>query len=484
MLRKKVLLIGEKPSQIKKFRETLFSNFQTSKEGKMIYSYHGTWSGNHAVYEVTMLPLSGHISTLDTPEEYGWGKVNPVTIVEDPKAIQTIFNSGYYKIITRMARNTDELWIATDPDSEGDNIGWEAYTIACKANKNLQRNVRRIWNASLTTSEILRSIKIAEIGSLGWDLNLAFSVQGRRLVDAWLGFAGTRELTRSASHVQKIDVLSVGRVQIPTLKIIVDRDNEHEQFIPQNLWNLLLLVRKQEESVENNSFIAKHEKSPFSNEQDLDIILNSIKEENFAIIKEINKKKTNKSPPVPLNTTAALSLIAGIYHVKVEDALRIMSDLYLEGLISYPRTENNYFKPDFPHDKILHELKKDNVFLPFIRRINNFNQVRTNGKKKGVEDHDPIFPTGELPEDKNQKITPLHRKVWETLTRYYISLFLSDLIIFRTKIKLIVRNENFIAMGSEIIDKGWTDLTPWVQTDTNFLPPLNENEIVEIINHR
>ena len=84
---KKILVIGEKPSQIKKFKEVILTNSSSIQEDTKIYSYQGTWKGTLDTYEVKMIPLSGHIATIDTPDEYGWGKVDPIQIVKDEKAL-------------------------------------------------------------------------------------------------------------------------------------------------------------------------------------------------------------------------------------------------------------------------------------------------------------------------------------------------------------------------------------------------------------
>jgi DNA topoisomerase-1 len=465
---------------MKKFKESLFSNSQsiTNKEANMIYTYRGNWNGTKSQYNLILLPLTGHISTLDTPPDFGWNKVPPITIVQDPNALKIIYNSTYRRIIKNYAKQVDELWIATDPDSEGDNIGFEAYNLAVQANSNLKSNIRRVWNSSLTNHEIIRAVTDAESKGFGWDTNLALSVQGRRLTDAWLGFAGTRELTGAARKVHPVKVVSVGRVQLPTLKMIVDRDLEHESHVPHDLFTIQAKLKKKDSNVE---FIAKHILSPMREENKANEIYNNVKSEKQAIVQKIEKKIFRKKPPIPLNTTSAISLISRLYKLKADTALSILSQLYLEGLISYPRTENTYFKPDYPHKDILTKLQKFNSFSSFINKLDNMDTVRTNGKKKGVEDHDPIHPTGEFPKEKDSKLTEIHRKVWETITRYYISLFMTDLVTEKTKVDFKIKNENFFSEGTVLKYKGWTEICPWVEHDEMILPTLVENESVNII---
>lgn len=447
----------------------------------MIYTYRGSWSSRQTTYNLILLPLTGHISTLDTPKEFGWGKVPPITIVQDPNALKIIYKTIYKKIIGTIAKQVDELWIATDPDSEGDNIGYEAYLLAIKANSKLKTNVRRIWNSSLTKTEIQRAVLEAESKNYGWDTNLALSVQGRRLTDAWLGFSGTRELTGAARKVKPVKVVSVGRVQLPTLKIIVDRDLEHENHIPQDLWNIIAELNKLvNKNNPKSKFLAKHYLSPLKEESKALEIYDRIKNENEATIEMIKKSTLKKSAPIPLNTTAAISLLSRIYKLKADFVLNILATLYLEGLLSYPRTENSYFKPDFPHNDILTKLQHIPRYKSYIDNLESLDRIRTNGKKKGVEDHDPIHPTGEIPKGENTNIQDIHLKVLETLTRYYIAMFMPDLVTEKTKVDININIEKFISEGNVIIDKGWTEICPWVSPAPTELPFLSNGEKLQI----
>ncbi|MHA2167966.1 MAG: toprim domain-containing protein, partial [Candidatus Hodarchaeales archaeon] len=203
---KAVLVIGEKPSQIKTFSDILFSSVRTTKVGSRLYTRTGNWGG----YVLTFLPLIGHITNIDTRKGFGWNECAPIEIAENPKALIIKENPEFRKAIRSLAVSNDELWLATDPDSEGDNIAYEAYTIALRANKQLRANTKRIWNSSLTKDEILRAFQNLQ----PWSIHQALAVQGRRTIDAWVGFSGTREVTGAARKVRKERglVLSVGRV--------------------------------------------------------------------------------------------------------------------------------------------------------------------------------------------------------------------------------------------------------------------------------
>ncbi|HKI81036.1 MAG TPA: DNA topoisomerase, partial [Pseudodesulfovibrio sp.] len=229
---KHILVVGEKTSQVKKFVTTLCGTYQSTKQAKYTYTYEGVWNPGGQQVKFTFLPLAGHITTIDTAKGYGWGQCPPIKIVADPNAIVVKNTRKYVTMLRKQIKGKDELWLALDPDSEGDNIALEVVNILAKQLGGVP--VKRIWNSSLTAKEIYRAF----LNPKPWRELLALGVQGRRIIDAWLGFAGTREITRAARQVAKVKVLSVGRVQLPTLLLVVQADMAHEMFTVEDRWKL------------------------------------------------------------------------------------------------------------------------------------------------------------------------------------------------------------------------------------------------------
>jgi DNA topoisomerase-1 len=461
------LIIGEKTSQVKKFIAVLLSSHFTNKEGKYVYSYSGQWNDGTNIYNMQFLPLSGHISTIDTAPGYGWKEKPPITIVKDPSALLIKYDKKYRSIINRLAVKADEIWLATDPDSEGDNIALESLHLATKRNPTLSNKVSRIWNSSLTKNEILRAFKSR--GS--FNDNRALAVQGRRFADAWLGFAGTREVTLAARKVMTVKVMSIGRVQLPTLKKIVERDEKIANFVPVNKWNLVALVASKDDQ-----FMAYHIDNPFETKKDAERLYKKLESIKQATIMGVKRQNKNIPPPTPLNTTAALSLLTGQLKISADIALQEMEKLYLDGYLSYPRTDNAHFKAGFPHSSILSKLTTDSQLDGLIQQIKDKTKVRRNGKKQGTEDHDPIHPTGILPKQLNQRAL----QVYTYLTRYYVGLFMDDQILAKTAVTLDIGNETFKATGNIVVSPGWTEAINWKKIRIKDLPPLQKGEVLDV----
>ena len=456
---RKILVIGEKTSQVKKFAETLCGGYSSTKQGKYVYSYKGNWRDpNNQMIIFTFLPLAGHITNIETPKGYGWGECEPLTLVEDPKALKMVNQRKYVTILKRCAQGQDEIWLATDPDAEGDNIAYEALTILSPLIRKHGMKVRRVWNSSLTRKEILRSFNNPK----NWEENLALAVQGRRFTDAWLGFAGTREVTRAARKVSNVKVISLGRVQLPTLRVIVERDFEHETFDSKNIWNVEAKIRLGEELVK-----ATHAKQPFSKGEDARKIYERVKGTDLASLIDINSKTKSEKPPIPLNTTAAVALLSKTLKKTASVCMGYLEELYEKELISYPRTENTKFTEGFPHEEILKKLASFPPLDSFINGINDRTSPRSNGKKMEEEDHDPIHPTGEMRALATLK--PEVFRAWDIITKHYVSHFMQDFKYSSHQANLLIAGEPFQVRFRTIEQLGWREIADWIKTDSGSI---------------
>jgi DNA topoisomerase-1 len=468
---KQVLVIGEKPSQIRTFSEILFTSIRTAQVGARIYTRTGSWGG----YIITFLPLIGHITNIDTGKGFGWNECAPISIVENPKALIVKENYQFRKAIRSLAITSDELWLATDPDSEGDNIAYEAYIIAIRANKKLKRNTKRIWNSSLTKKEVLRAFQQMQ----SWTVDQALAVQGRRVIDAWVGFAGTREVTGAARKVRRERglVLSVGRVQLPTLKLIVDRHLEREAFNIQDKYNVLAYLL--DDSRKKILATVKHDASPFHKKESVETLLGKIKSSTLGKISSFQSRQTKIPPLRPMNTTDAIALLTRHLKIKADEALKTLATLYEKGYISYPRTENRQFKEGFPHKAILEKLKSHPPYTKFFDQITDMTQVRTNGRKQGTEDHDPIYPTGEIPQI-GGSISELHLKSWAYVARWYLSMFMEDLIQQRGEVRLKIKSEPFSQKYQQTASFGWTSAMTWKKPKETPTFSFEKGQIVQV----
>jgi DNA topoisomerase-1 len=163
--------------------------------------------------------------------------------------------------------------------------------------------------------------------------------------------------------------------------------------------------------------------------------------------------------------------------------MSLLATLYENGFISYPRTDNRRFKDQFPHDPIIEKLKNYPHYDSLVKFVKDTSQVRTNGRKMGTEDHDPIHPTGEIPKEAN-KITKLHIKAWDYISRYYIGMFMPDLIQSRGFVRIQIEQELFSQKYQQTLDEGWTRAITWRKPKETNKFTFNIGDTVQVNNFK
>src|SRR5438445_718421 len=189
-----------------------------------------TFSFTKDGHDITVVGMRGHILNLDYPDEFNdWGNTDLKRLVW-VEPVKKVTEPAFADALTELARGVDEVVVATDCDREGELIGKEALEVIRAVNANVA--VRRARYSSLTRAEIEESFA----NLVDFDLPLAESAESRQVVDLAWGAALTRFVSIAAKRLGK-DFLSVGRVQSPTLALIVNREREIENFVPQDFWN-------------------------------------------------------------------------------------------------------------------------------------------------------------------------------------------------------------------------------------------------------
>lgn len=240
--------------------------------------------------EYSVLGLRGHIIELDYPEQYqrNWDAIPPKDLVYvkpekkvDPSA-KKIMNA-----LKDLSLWADEVIVATDFDREGELIGAEALDEA-----RVTKTIRRARFSALTKGEIERAfLELAEL-----DRKLAASAETRQLIDLAWGAALTRFISLASGQLGK-DFLSVGRVQSPTLALIVDREREIKAFEPTLYWLVTADLKKEV------GFNAAHKNGRFLDKELAREVVLRAKAAKNALVKEVRQKENTEYPPVPFNTT-------------------------------------------------------------------------------------------------------------------------------------------------------------------------------------
>ena len=455
------LIVAEKNKAAKAIAESL-GPVNTIQEGKYV-----------KVYEVPpenlyVLPLRGHIFEHRNSDAYkSWTKSNPREIITKPSAIEKTPKSYAYPYINSLkkyARRCNHCIIGTDADIEGCNIGlFDALPVIKRVNKNI--NVSQMWLSSLQKSEIIDKYR----NQINPKWNWAESGEARSLIDAIIGFSATREVTNTLKPLLKQinrKFVSIGRVQTSLLYLIYLREKKIREFTPIPYYTIDGIF-----SYDKYQFKGYHEGNPFNQQQQQKVqsIYDKIKDEKIAHINNQSRKKIVKNPPTPLNTSKALILLTKNLHINASLALKVMNDLYLNKIITYPRTDSDIYKSNYDHTDLIQKFTQHTKYGEYASSLVKKNQFKPTKGKKDAGDHPPITPLQSLELKSNKLKNKLQVKVYDLLARHYLALFGDNAVESKVYLKLLVKEELFDSSLVSLISKGFLSIAPFLKRKYNPL---------------
>ena len=405
-----------------------------------------------------VMGLSGHIVGVDYPPGYNnWQKVDYRDLIH----AEVVTRPTQGKIVSALhdlGKDADRITIATDYDREGELIGVEALRIAEDANPTIKAD--RVRFSAITKGEIQDAFESP--GEV--DFDLASSGEARQVVDLIWGAALTRFISITSGRLGK-GFLSVGRVQSPTLALIVDREKEIEAFKPQPYWEISACLEK--------DLRVKHEKGRIWDGE----LARSIFEElgEVATVVSIKEKTRTDRPPAPFDTTAFISAASGI-GFSAANAMRIAEWLYTSGFISYPRTENTVY-PKTLDLRALVSIFKKGLFREDAERVLSGPMVPTRGKRFST-DHPPIYPTA--PATKAD-MKPDQWKIYELVVRRFLATLSGPSRWIVMNVRVEIEGQPFRATGARQIEAGWRACYPYSKAAEEILPQLSEGEKLRVL---
>lgn len=421
-----VVCIAEKPSVAREIAGILGA---TQKKN-------GYLEGNG--YQVSW--TFGHLCTLKEPHDYtpdwkSWN-VRYLPMIPPRFGIKLIDNPTYQKqfgILEQLIQQADEVVNCGDAGLEGELIQrWVLQKAGCKC------PVKRLWISSLTEESIregFRSLKDQQEYQRLYEAGLS-----RAIGDWMLGMNATRLYT--LRYGQNKQVLSIGRVQTPTLALIVRRQKEIENFKPEPYWELKTVYR-------NTTFAST--KGKFSQKEEGEELLQQITDKPFTVT-DITKKKGKESPPRLFDLTSLQVECNKKFAFSADDTLKIIQALYEKKVTTYPRVDTTFLSDDI-YPKVPQTLKGMTDYAALIApllaaKIPKSKKVFDNAK---VTDHHAIIPTGVQP----RNLIDNERKVYDLVARRFIAAFYPDCEVSTTTVLGEVESVPFKATGKQILKPGW-----------------------------
>ncbi len=418
--------IAEKPSVAKDIAAVLGANQRKD----------GYFEGNN--YQVTW--TFGHLCTLKEPrdyiEEWRYWNLRYLPMVPSKFGIKLLDNDGVkkqFQVIKRLVESCEQVVNCGDAGQEGEVIQrWVLHLAKCKV------PIKRLWISSLTEEAIKEGFSKLKDAK---DYNNLYAAGNARAVGDWLlGINATRLFTKKFG--QQKQVLSIGRVQTPTLAMIVKRQLEIDNFKSEDYWELRTVYR----DTEFNSVLGKIKKK----EKAL-YALSKISEAPF-IITSFEQKEGKERPPRLFDLTALQVETNKKFGFSGDQTLKHIQSLYEKKLVTYPRVDTTYL-PDDMYPKVSGILSKMQYYskltAPILeKKIPKTKQVFDNKK---VTDHHAIIPTGVIPSG----INPDEQRVYDAVAKRFISVFYPDCVVSNTTVLGEVLKLEFKATGKQILNPGW-----------------------------
>jgi DNA topoisomerase-1 len=458
------LIITEKDNAARRIAEILSDGSASVERHNGVNVYR--WGDKRVV------GLSGHVVGLDFPEEYAnWRDVQPAELI-DADIVTEPTQENIVTTLEALARQADEAVIATDYDREGELIGKEAYELV---DEYIDGPIQRVRFSSITDGEVNEAFANPD----DLDFDLAAAGEARQIIDLIWGAALTRFLSLSARQLGD-DFISVGRVQSPTLKLIVDREREIQAFDPETYWELFADLVKNGDSFEAQYFYEDDDGTEAErvwSEVDADSVDEQLRDANSATVDSVRRRTRTDNPPEPFNTTAFIGA-AGSLGYSAQRAMSIAEELYTDGYTTYPRTDNTVYPEDLEPDDLLDEFTGSPHFGEDAEALLAADDIEPTRGDEETTDHPPIHPTGELPA--RSDLSDDEWEIYELIVRRFFATVAESATWEHLRVVAAVDDLRLKANGKRLVEEGYHAVYPYSSTAENHVPDVEEGEELAI----
>ncbi|RLI15563.1 DNA topoisomerase I [Candidatus Bathyarchaeota archaeon] len=373
----------------------------------------------------------------------------------------------WIETISKLANDADVFVDACDYDIEGSLIGYCILKYACGDKEDVSK---RMKYSTLTKKELENSYA-KMLPRL--DFALIEAGRTRHEVDWLYGVNLSRALTIAARDWSgKYATLSTGRVQGPTLKFLVAREKAIRSFVPTPYWEI-----KAEVKIGESLFEAEYEKQIIETKNEAKLILKACKGKDGQIEK-IEVRRFKQMPPVPFDIGALQSEAYGLFGYTPRRTLNIAQRLYLEALISYPRTSSQKLPPAINYEEILKKLSKASEYKKLAMELLAKPELKPKEGKKEDPAHPAIYPTGNLPE---RTLSEPERRIWDLVVRRFMAVFEEPAVKQSVKVHINVNGHRFYLRGKQTLKEGWLHFYgPYARSEEVTLPKIDEGQTVTV----
>jgi DNA topoisomerase-1 len=431
------LIITEKPQAATKIAQAFGSSSKKTLRGISYYEL------SRQGKDIIIAPAVGHLFTLAQTIPGSQFPVFDINWVPNYQVRKADFTKKYYDTILSLAKKAGSITVATDYDVEGEVIGLNIIKFLCG-----QKDANRMKFSTLTPQELNKAYD-SKTSTLNW--GQAIAGETRHYLDWFYGINLSRALMNALKSSGRFRIMSIGRVQGPTLNLIVKKEKQIQAFKSQPYWQVFVTAKNDHvlELQYPKDIFNKKELKPFEN----------LKGKTAQAKTE--KKQETLAPGTPFNLTTLQTEAYKFHGITPSRTLQAAQSLYLSGLISYPRTSSQKLPESINYQEILKQVGEKYNVTHLIKK-----QKPIQGKKTDPA-HPSIYPTGNF-----QILSGDEEKIYNLIAKRFLSLFCEDAVIDKKKITVEVDKLKFTANGSEITKKAWMEIYP-CKLKEKSIPDLN-----------
>ena len=378
---------------------------------------------------------------------------------------KTPAEKGIIRSLKNLAKKADSVVIGTDFDREGELIGSDALRQIREVAPDVP--VSRARYSAFTKAEIDHAFNnLVEL-----DQDLADAGESRQYIDLIWGAVLTRYLT-TARFSGFGNTRSAGRVQTPTLALVVERERERMAFKPEDYW----VIFGEASHGEDDPFKVSHTTARFWDKDAADAAYANVAQAKEARVTAVERKSRTQRPPAPFNTTS-LQAAAAAEGISPARAMRLAESLYMDGLISYPRVDNTVYPSSLDLKDCVRTISKVPQYAPTCKALLSQPKLTATRGKQETTDHPPIYPTGAADPEKLQ---PAAWKLYNLIARRFLATLMGPATIEGTKVTFDVNGEPFQASGNVLANPGFRSIYPYGLKKDDQLPELHEGDVCDV----
>jgi DNA topoisomerase-1 len=459
------LIVTEKPDAASRIAQALDAKHEPRKTMINRVSYYIA----NRDRQIVIVPAIGHLYTV-AAEGKGRSQYPIFTFQWQPRYLaerNAKHTRRWVESFEKLSRGADTFVDACDYDVEGSLIGYTILRYACGEKETI---AKRMKYSTLTVDELEKAYETL-LPHL--DFRLIEAGRARHEVDWLFGINLTRALTVALkNHGGQYMTLSTGRVQGPTLRFLGSREKSIRTFVPTPYWTIRAQVK-----IDECAFEVLHEREKIESKLEAEAILHACKGKD-GTVDNVDVRQFQQAPPMPFDLGTLQSEAYSVFGYSPKGTADTAQHLYLETLISYPRTSSQKLPPAIGYEAILGKLHKVQEYRNLSAELLAKATLIPREGRKDDPAHPAIYPTGEIP---TRELSDSERKIRDLIIRRFMAAFAEPATRQSIRVSINVNGNHFYLRGMRVLEEGWLRFYgPYARSAEVLLPPIKEGQGVHV----